>query len=90
MSLIDLFQPHPIPTGRSRAVTPTAQADVNAMRERRQAASARMKALHADPEFKARLSKAASARMKQQRANPEFNRRRLLGLRRTFARRAKT
>ena len=31
-----------------------------------------MKALHADPEFKAKLSKSASARMKALHADPEF------------------
>ena len=34
--------------------------------------SARMKALHADPEFRAKVSKAASARMKALHADPEF------------------
>ena len=34
--------------------------------------AARMKALNADPEFKAKLSKAASARMKALNADPEF------------------
>jgi DNA polymerase III alpha subunit len=31
-----------------------------------------MKALHADPEFKAKLSKSSSARMKALHADPEF------------------
>jgi hypothetical protein len=44
-------------------VTPTEQAKVSA------AASARMKALHADPEFKAKTA----ARMKALHADPEYH-----------------
>lgn len=40
--------------------------------EARAEKGARMKALHADPEFKAKVSAATSARMKALNADPEF------------------
>ena len=56
----------------ARKVTPLADAAEIESAEALLKKSKRMKALHADPEFKAKLSKSASARMKALNADPEF------------------
>ena len=56
----------------TRKVTPIADSAEVERAEARQVKSKRMKALNADPEFKAKISKAASARMKALHADPEF------------------
>ena len=56
----------------ARKVTPLADAAEIESAEALLKKSKRMKALHADPEFKAKLSKSASARMKALHADPEF------------------
>jgi hypothetical protein len=83
MSLLDLFQPPAAPTQRgkvvrqlkrqvtaavARKVTPLAQGDELDSREARREKAARMKALNADPTFKAKTS----ARMKALHADPTF------------------
>ena len=55
-----------------RKVTPLADSAEIESVEARLMKSKRMKALNADPEFKAKISKAASARMKALHADPEF------------------
>lgn len=86
MSLADLVAPPKAPTTRGRVVrgdrlSPAAEKrkaellkrqEAQRVATERAANSARMKALHADPEFKAKVSKAASARMKALNADPEF------------------
>jgi uncharacterized protein YwlG (UPF0340 family) len=52
-----------------------------------EAASERMKRLHADPEFAARQAAAASERMKRQHADPVFEAKRIAGIRTAKARR---
>lgn len=56
----------------ARKVTLLADAAEIEGAETRMMKSKRMKALNADPEFKAKVSKAASARMKALHADPEF------------------
>ena len=70
MSLADLVNPPKLPQAKrsGKRVEPLAKADADEQREKKAAASARMKALNADPEFKA----ATSARMKALNADPEF------------------
>ena len=74
MSLADLVEP-PRPV---KARTPSRRhelrddPDGRTTPEFKAKLAARMKALNADPEFKAKLSKAASARMKALHADPEF------------------
>ena len=84
MSLIDILKPPALPKRKGkvvRALDAAAEArkaaTLSEYEERQRQAkaaarSARMKALNADPEFKAKMSKAASARMKALHADPEF------------------